>query len=110
MVRVRLVGAPAVEVDGRSMPLPPGRPGALLAWLALHPGMHARRELAGPFWPDVLDESARTSLRTALYELRRVVGAKALVATREQVGLAPSVVVELAGPGELLEGHDEEWV
>ncbi len=46
----------------------------LLAWLALHPGGHARRDLAPRFWPDVLDESARASLRTALHELRRALG------------------------------------
>src|SRR3954452_16839260 len=98
MVRVRLSGAPSVEVGGEAHAFPRGRPGALLAWLALHPGVHARRELAGRFWPDVLDESARTSLRTALYEVRRVIGPDALIATREQIGLAADVVVELDGP------------
>ena len=58
MVRVRLLGTPSVELDGEAVTLPPGRPGALLGWLALHPGDHARRELAGRFWPDVLDDSA----------------------------------------------------
>jgi DNA-binding SARP family transcriptional activator len=33
--------------------------------------MHARAELAASFWPDVLDESARASLRTAVHDLRR---------------------------------------
>lgn len=53
--------------DGR--PLPPPRAAAaraLLAWLALHPGPQPRGELAPRFWPDVLDESARQSLRNAL--------------------------------------------
>ena len=61
----------------------------LLAYLALHPGPHARARLAARFWPDVLDESARTSLRAALTELRRALGASAghLVATRETVAL-----------------------
>ena len=50
---------------------------------------HARAQLAARFWPDVLDESARTSLRAALSELRRALGPAAghLVATRETVAL-----------------------
>src|SRR4051794_17635923 len=72
--------------------------------------MHSRRELAGRFWPDVLDESARATLRTALYTVRQLVG-DALVSTREQVGL-PQGVREGDDParGELLEGFDDEWV
>src|SRR5690348_18111806 len=61
----------------------------VLAYLALHPGPHARGRLAARFWPDVLDESARTSLRAALTELRRALGPAAdhVVATRETVAL-----------------------
>jgi DNA-binding SARP family transcriptional activator len=66
MLRVRLAGSLALESDGREIPLPPSRRArALLAYLAAHPGPHARGELAASFWPDVLDESARTSLRAA---------------------------------------------
>src|SRR5205814_10215624 len=63
---------------------------ALLAWLALNPGMHARTQLAARFWPDVLDSSARASLRSAIWSLRRALGeagAAHLVATRDRVGL-----------------------
>ena len=38
---------------------------ALLAWLALHPGAQPRSHVAGVFWPDVLETSARGSLRAA---------------------------------------------
>jgi DNA-binding SARP family transcriptional activator len=62
MLRVRLAGSLALESDGREIPLPPSRRArALLAYLAAHPGAHARGELAARFWPDVLDESARTA-------------------------------------------------
>ena len=50
-------------------------------------GLHARSALAARFWPDVLDESARTSLRSALSALRRSLGRDAdryLVASREE--------------------------
>src|SRR4051812_43016939 len=110
MVRVRLFGTPMLDRDGEAVPFPAGRPGALLGWLALHPGMHSRREVAGTFWPEVPEESARSSLRTALYAVRQVLG-DGLVATRDQVGLAPDVRVDETGPGgELLEGFDDEWV
>ena len=120
MLRVRLAGSLALESDGREIPLPPSRRArALLAYLAAHPGAHARGELAARFWPDVLDESARTSLRAALSELRRALGPEAerLVATRETVAL-DGVWVDLreydAGrtviEGELLRGMDDDWV
>ena len=91
MLRVLVLGELAVEVDGRPLPLPDGRPArALLGYLALHPGPHARAALAARLWPDVLDESARTSLRGALADVRRALGEAAdehLVATRGEVGL-----------------------
>src|SRR5436190_1888937 len=75
MLRVRLFGDMVVEVDGESAPPPESaRARALLAWLALHPGMHSRAELAARFWPDVLDSSARASLRSAMWSLRRALG------------------------------------
>ena len=91
MLRVLVLGELAVEVDGRPVPLPDGRPArVLLGYLALHPGPHARAALAARLWPDVLDESARTSLRGALADVRRALGPAAaghLVATRAEVGL-----------------------
>ena len=104
---------------------------SLLGWLALHPGMHPRSEVAGRFWPDVLDSSARKSLRTELVAVRHALGAAGegvLVATRDTVGLVGDGVcvdareferlvregrleeaVDLCD-GELLPGLDAEWV
>jgi DNA-binding SARP family transcriptional activator len=133
MLRVRLIGGIALELDARELDLPRSRRGrALLAWLALNPGDHARGSVAGRFWPDVLEESARASLRAALTELRGALGpaADCLIATRETVGLAgddrelwvdvrafdalldagrSADAVEI-GSGELLTGLDDEWV
>ena len=128
MLRVRVLGELGLERDGKPLPAPRGhRLRGLLGWLALHPGPHARAELAGRLWPDVLDESARTSLRTALADLRRELGDGPLVATREEVALAPDVWVDArefdvllaAGRlddalalvrGPLLAGLADEWV
>src|SRR4051812_25897166 len=129
MLRVRLLGEMALEVDGRPVPLPEsGRARALLAWLALNPGMHARGQLAARFWPDVLDSSARASLRSAMWSLRRALGENGerhLEATRDRVGLVDAEadvqnVDDLAargeleeaaalGDGELLPGVDDDW-
>src|SRR6266545_1425657 len=97
MLVVRVLGGLALELDDRPLVPPRRRPArALLGWLALHPGMHARSTVAGRLWPHVLDTSARVSLRTSLAALRVAIGGEAnrlLLATREQVGLADPPVV-----------------
>ena len=58
--------------------------------------MHPRSALGARFWPDVLDESARTSLRSALSALRRALGPGSeqyLIASRDEVGLAGDSLV-----------------
>ena len=129
-LRVRTLGAFELDRDGVQLPLPAGRPGrALLAWLALHPGTHARSAVAAALWPDVLDTSARASLRTALSALRRALGptSAALRADRERVELSADVAVDLRefdrlldsgepeaaldlARGELLPELDDDWV
>jgi DNA-binding SARP family transcriptional activator len=122
----------AVECDGEQLTAPGARRAwSLLAYLALEPGPQPRSELASRFWPDVLDASARASLRSAVWSLRRVLGQDAdryLIVDRESVGLAcapdvwvdavafetlvrdgrPEEAVALCG-GELLAGFEEEW-
>jgi WD40 repeat protein/DNA-binding SARP family transcriptional activator len=63
---------------------------ALLAYLAVEADQPHRREaLAGLLWPDVPEQSARTSLRTALANVRQVIGDSAstpfLHVTRQSV-------------------------
>jgi DNA-binding SARP family transcriptional activator len=130
MLRVRLFGGLALESEGVALPPPGGRRAReLLGWLALHPGRHARAAVAARFWPDVLDASARASLRTTLHELRRALGREdaALVADRDGVALEAAWVdareadallatgdgaaaLALAEAGELLAGLEEDWV
>ncbi|MEX2195638.1 MAG: AAA family ATPase [Thermoleophilaceae bacterium] len=128
MLRIRVLGRLVVEVDGQAVEPPAAwRSRSLLGWLALHPGAHPRSEVASRFWPDVLDESARASLRNALWALRRDLGEEPFAATRERVGLADDVWVDArefaqlatAGDaeralalcrGELLEGAEDEWM
>jgi DNA-binding SARP family transcriptional activator len=93
MLRARLFGPLAIEVDGRPVPVIAGlKPRSMLAWLLLHPGPHSRARLAALFWPDVLDTSARASLRNVLYAIRGALagtgGSAYLVAGRDSVGIA----------------------
>jgi DNA-binding SARP family transcriptional activator/tetratricopeptide (TPR) repeat protein len=130
MLDVRLAGGLALRGDaGEIAPPASRRARAVLAYLALHPGPHPRGRLAARFWPDVLDESARASLRVALTELRHALGpaADAVRATRDTVALdGPGLNVDTRAFHEALEsgdpvraleacstpildGFDEEW-
>ncbi|HEY1367594.1 MAG TPA: AAA family ATPase [Gaiellaceae bacterium] len=129
-LRVRVLGRLELEVDGEALPPPTGRPArALLAWLALHPGEQPRATVAAALWPDVLDSSARASLRTGLSAVRRSLGpaADSLHADRERVGLGEDVLVDVhefdrhldvgeteaaleLARGELLPELDDDWV
>ncbi|HEV2060205.1 MAG TPA: AAA family ATPase, partial [Solirubrobacteraceae bacterium] len=132
MLRVRLLGELTVEVDGQRVEVPSGRTRSLFAWLALRRGSHRRSEVAARFWPDILDTSARASLRTAVWALRKALGPAAddaLIATRDRVGISagPSVWTDLGAfealvaegrlreavemcRGEVLADFDDEWV
>ena len=133
MLSVRLLGDLEIELDGTALEPPTSRRArALLGRLALDRRMHSRSRLAARFWPDVLDESARTSLRSALSALRRSLGPDSeryLIAGRDEVGLAgdSEVWTDVAEfercveedrfddalalcRGELLAGLDDDWV
>lgn len=128
-LRIRALGALEAEIAGAAVRLPPGRRvRGLLAWLALHPGLHPRSRLAGWLWPDVPDDRARASLRSALWSLRGALGpagCRHLIADRQSVGLRDVSVdvadfrrladagrlreaVELCR-GELLYEFDADW-
>jgi DNA-binding SARP family transcriptional activator len=131
MLRVRVLGPMRVDLDGGAVEPPASlRAWSLLAYLAIHPGPHRRGDVAARFWPDVLDASARQSLRSAVWALRRALGPGEglLVTTREEISLDRSdgvwvdalelerVLAEgqpedalALGEGELLAGFDEQW-
>jgi DNA-binding SARP family transcriptional activator len=127
VLEVRLTGGLALRANGDALAPPASRRArALLAYLALHPGPHARAQLAARFWPDVLDESARTSLRAALTELRRALGPaeEHLQAGRATVALEGAVDTRAftaalnagdaaaaleASRAPILDGFDDDW-
>jgi len=132
MLEIRVIGELEVQLSGAKAELPPGRRArALLGWLAVHPGRHQRSRLAGLFWPEVLEVSARASLRSTIWALRSALGApfsRYLATDRDTVTLAGvDLWVDLrefrrlaaAGEleaalaccrGELLPELDDEWL
>ena len=133
MLRIRLVGELRLDLDDRRLEaIASRRARSLLAWLAYHPGLHPRARVASVFWPDVLDDSARASLRTTLATLRRDLGdeaAAAVVAGRDRLGIedGPDVWVDVReidrlsrqgrhdealtlADGDLLTDLDDDWV
>lgn len=131
MLRIRLLGEFALEEDGKALDLPESaRARSLLAWLAVHRGLHARSRLAGVVRPDAAEESARKSVRDAVWAIRQALGSgggDALVAERDRVGLAEDVSTDVdelraalrnggadqavrLAEGELLPGMHDDWV
>ena len=130
MLRIRVLGELAADEDGHAIEEPASRRAwALLGYLALHPGAHPRSTLAATFWPDVLDTSARASMRSALWALRRALGPAAdevLETARDRVGLRGDVWIDAVAfdsalndgrpadavalcRGELLSGIEDDW-
>ena len=128
MLDVRLAGGLELRVDGAPIALPASRRArAVLAFLALNPAPQPRGRLAARFWPDVLDESARASLRVALPNAPALGPASGyVVATRRRSrSRAPTSeltrasfsgacdgdatrALEACG-ATILDGFDEEW-
>ncbi len=122
-----------MDLNGEEISSPSSRAARLLlAMLALTRRPQPRETLAARLWPDVLDESARVSLRTALVRLRAALGPEAdrfLEVTRDTIALAGpdrvwtdigeiehrleagdvEAALALYG-GELLVGLEEDWV
>lgn len=111
-VSVRVLGDIRIEVDGGAIAPPESmRAVALLGWLAIHPGPRSRSEIASAMWPDVPDAAARSSVRTALWALRRAFGQHAdtvLDTSRNRIALR-NVEVDIALFDELVaDGHLDE--
>jgi len=71
---IRLLGAPEVSFEGRSLRFGRKKVFALLYYLAADGGKRPRRELAELLWPNSEERRARTDLRSALTRLRKTLG------------------------------------
>lgn len=107
-MEVRLLGGFEVRVDGRPVDgFESQKVRGLLAYLAVARGVPQGRErLAALFWPEHEPNSARSSLRQALYNLRSTLavdspGWKPVVSTHQTVTFSP-------GPGVQVDAEDFE--
>jgi DNA-binding SARP family transcriptional activator len=75
MLRVTLLGAGAVELDGQPVPeLAAPRPLSLIAHLVLHRNAaQPRAAVAFRLWPESTEQQAHTNLRHLLHDLRRAI-------------------------------------
>src|SRR2546423_995549 len=99
MLIVRGLGGLALEPDGRPPDPPAARPPRPRpGYRALRRGPHSRGDLARLLWPDVLESSAKGSLRSALAASRRALGADAdryLLREGDAIGLAGPELVSV---------------
>jgi DNA-binding SARP family transcriptional activator len=103
-IRIQLLGQVELVRAGAKVELPAKKTLALLAVLALRPGVPFEREwLAALLWPDVSEAQARTSLRQALGHLRKALAPELVVGGADRVHVDPAFVrVDTAEVDQLL--------
>lgn len=97
--RLVLLGTFALVHEGHPVTIPTTAQ-RLLAFLGLHPGPLRRTYVASTLWPDVSEDHAHGSLRSALWRLHRV-GAVLVDARDQRLALAGHVDVDVREAAEL---------
>jgi predicted ATPase/DNA-binding SARP family transcriptional activator len=137
MLEIRLLGTFDVKHKGKVIPITSRPAQSLLAYLILSAGKsHRREKLAGMFWPDSLEQTARENLRHALWRLKKALESAsaeryiqaddlsikfdtssdfwldaAVLEALDERSSADELIEALAHyHGELLPGFYEEWV
>src|SRR4051812_45327631 len=86
-LRLSVLGRLRIEMGSQPLDgLSAAKAKALLVYLAVTAQPHSRQALAGLLWPEVLEESARSSLRSNLSHLSETLG-DYLIANRQSVEL-----------------------
>ncbi|MGB7212307.1 MAG: AAA family ATPase [Gemmatimonadales bacterium] len=98
-IRIITLGRCAIEIRAETASTEhafgPGKPFALMAYLAASPGRAAGRELLlDLLWSDADPERARNSLRQAIWLLRSRLGDTVLATDGDRVSLSRSVAVD----------------
>jgi predicted ATPase/DNA-binding SARP family transcriptional activator len=84
-----LFGRFRIERESKSIQLSTRKTEALLAYLVLNSGKHAREKIAALFWGDSSDTEARNSLRNALAVINKKLDRDLLLADRQHVERNP---------------------
>ncbi|MCO6453125.1 MAG: AAA family ATPase [Caldilineales bacterium] len=82
MLKILLLGAPQIEVDGKSVIADTRKAIALAAYLAATPGAHTREALSTLLYPDYDASRGRAALRRTLSALTKTIGSEHLHADR----------------------------
>lgn len=86
MLEIQLFGKFEVRLNNQLVEISSRVGQSLLAYLLLNAGKsHRREKLAGLFWPDSLETSARNNLRQVLWQLRKEIGKEYFVTDRVSV-------------------------
>lgn len=87
-LRMRLLGAPRVELNGQSVHFGRRHALALGVYLALSGHSCSRETLAALFWPDASSRAGHANLRRILHVLGRAIGHDFLIAEEGQIRFA----------------------
>ncbi len=90
-LRLFLLGAPYLEIAGKTVAVQRRKVMALLAYLAVKGEPQRRETLAALFWPDSSTRLAHGSLRRTLSELSKALGGDWITSNREMIGLDPTL-------------------
>src|SRR5690349_9942091 len=89
-LELSVLGFPIVRKEGKTLSFRTHKTLALLVYLAVERGLHARTKLTSLFWPDSTVAQGRSILRTTLFYLHQALGdASYLTVTRDALGIAP---------------------
>lgn len=97
-LKIFLLGAPRIEVDGQPIHLERQKSIALLAYLVVTGRSHSREWLATLLWPDV--STSRVQLRKSLADIRQRLGDNGLYTAWDEVGVKENAL--WSDVGELL--------
>jgi DNA-binding SARP family transcriptional activator len=86
-LRISLLGAPRIDVDGQPLSVDTRKATAMLAYLAVTGHTHTRAVVANLLWPDADPDRSRAALRRTLSTLRTALGEGRLTSDRDSVGL-----------------------
>ena len=74
-LRVALLGAPEIDLDGKVLTFPTRKAFALLSYLVVEGGVQPRERITALFWPESRADLGRAALRKTLAYLRQALGA-----------------------------------
>ena len=105
-LKLYLLGAPYLEVDGLVVEIQRRKVLALLSYLTVTHQVHRRDALATLLWPDAGQGQARAALGRHLSELRKLIGKEHVQTDRETVGLSDAIWLDIGSFRQLVAAFD----